>query len=264
MTAESWLEVGRALGRVRGSVMWWVGDWWAYGEHRYGERAGAVRAEDWEGPKFQTCVNAGVVCRRFESNSRELVVSFRVHQAIASIADDEWRLKTLAWAATSNKDGKRPTVAATEDRVKEVRAQLSQGWTPDQLDRKARAEIGECVVANIRNDETGNRRIDEALLCWAEAQDLFVRIDRNTEWGNPFEMPGDGDRDTVCRLYGRFYLPNKPSLLKKAPSLQGKVVGCWCHPQQCHGHLIAEVVNREAAGDGTASEIALMIAEDEG
>src|SRR5215831_5054273 len=71
LDAEVWLDVGRALGRVRGSTMWWVGDWWAYGEHAYGERANAVRGEDWEGPSFGTCANAGMVCRRFETSSRD-------------------------------------------------------------------------------------------------------------------------------------------------------------------------------------------------
>jgi hypothetical protein len=71
---------------------------------------------------------------------------------------------------------------------------LAQGWTQDQLDRKVRAEGGECVVANMRQ-RTNGRREDEALLAWVEASDRFERIeriDRKTEWGNPFEMPGDG------------------------------------------------------------------------
>jgi hypothetical protein len=139
-----------------------------------------------------------------------------------------------------------------------VKAQLAQGWTPDQLDRKARAERGECVVANFREDN--GRRIDEALLAWAEAEDRFVRIDRKTDWGNPFEIPEDGERAEVVSKFAKFYLPHKNGLLCEITNLSGKVLGCWCHPEECHGHAIAEVVNRVAAGEGTAEEIADNIA----
>jgi len=61
-------------------------------------------------------------------------------------------------------------------------------WTPDQLDRRACAERGECVVANFRKDKNG-RRIDEALLAWAEAGGRYGRIARKTDWENAFEIP---------------------------------------------------------------------------
>lgn len=265
LSADEWLDAGRALGRVRATTMWWIGDWWAYGEHAYGDRAGAVKADDWEGPPFQTCMDAAWVCRRFETSSRDEVLSFRTHRAMASIPDDEWRLKILAWAATPGANGKRPTIIAIEDRVKEVRAIFSQGWTPDQLARKASAEAGECVVANMRDDGSGrDRRVDEALLAWAEAESRFVRVDRKTDWGNPFEMPGDGDRALVVGKFSKFYLPHKPRLLADTPGLAGMVLGCWCHPEECHAHVIAEVCNRARAGDGTAEEVADQIAEVDG
>jgi hypothetical protein len=257
LTAEQWLEVGTALGRARGSTMWWIGDWWAYGEHAYGERLGAIKADDWEGPPFQTCVNAGVVCRRFQSNSRELLVSYRAHQAIAPIPDEEWRMKVLEWAAE-----KRPKFAEIEARVREVKAQLSQGWNADQLDRKARALEGQCVVANMREED--GRQIDAALLAWADAEDLFVRIDRKTDWGNPFEIPDDGEREEVVGKFSKFYLPHKDGLLSRMKTLRGKVLGCWCHPAECHGHIIAEIVNDESAGKGTAEQLADALAEVDG
>jgi hypothetical protein len=62
---EAWLEVGQTLGHAERSLMWWIGDWWAYGEQRdYGKRKAVVESEDWTGPNFQVCANAGWVCRR--------------------------------------------------------------------------------------------------------------------------------------------------------------------------------------------------------
>lgn len=82
-------------------------------------------------------------------------------------------------------------------------------WTPDHLDRRACAERGECVVANFRKDKNG-RRIDEALLAWAEASGRYVRIDRKTDWENAFEIPHDGEPTEVV---GKFYLPYKTGVL---------------------------------------------------
>lgn len=240
MTEDQWAEAGREIGRVRGTVMWWIGDWWAFGEDKgYGSRQEIVDSEEWEGPSYGSCRNAAVVCRAFKTSSRDDSVSFRFHQAIAAISDEATRLEVLAWTAKNC-----PTFKQLEAKVKEARQFLSQGWTPEQLARKARAEAGECVVASIRNGTDG-RRADEALLTWAEANDLFVRIDRQSEWGNPFEMPDDGDRETVCKLFAEHYWPFKPKLREKSKKLRGKVLGCWCHPERCHGHFIAEFVNSE-------------------
>jgi hypothetical protein len=91
------------------------------GEHRYGQRAKAViDNEEWEGPAFGTCMNAATVCRRFQTSSREEVVSFRAHQAIAPIADGEIRQKVLAWAATPNENGRRPIILEIEASVSDV------------------------------------------------------------------------------------------------------------------------------------------------
>jgi hypothetical protein len=45
-------------------------------------------------------------------------------------------------------------------------------WTSDQEDRKAQAEVGRCVVANMHDG------FDVALLAWAQSNDRFVRINQ--------------------------------------------------------------------------------------
>jgi len=56
-----------------------------------------------------------------ETSSRDEVVSFRAHQAITPISDNEWRLKVLAWAATSDENGKR--------RISVVQKETVSFWT---------------------------------------------------------------------------------------------------------------------------------------
>jgi hypothetical protein len=45
-------------------------------------------------------------------------------------------------------------------------------------------------------------------------------------------------------------LGNHPDLLARLPELRGKVLGCWCHPEQCHGDTLAELANTEWKGGG--------------
>jgi hypothetical protein len=135
-------------------------------------------------------------------------------------------------------------------------------WTDDQLERKKRAEHGECVVANMR--EIDGQRRDEALLQWAEADDRFVRIDRQTRWGNRFEMPEDGERAEVIGKFEKFYLPHKDGLLADISNLVGKVLVCWCYLEQCHGDVIATVVNEDGSSCRSPHEVAEELAEQDG
>lgn len=112
----------------------------------------------------------------------------------------------------------------------------SPEWTSSQMGRKARVEFGFTVHANMKTDL--------ALIEWAKQNGLFVRVDRATEWGNPFHLPGDGDRDTVLDNY-EWYLERKPSLLTKISTLKGKVLGCWCYPELCHAGILEERANGE-------------------
>ncbi len=62
-------------------------------------------------------------------------------------------------------------------------------------------------------------------------------------WGNPFIIGKDGTRGQVIEKY-REWLLEQPSLVEKAKKeLKGKVLGCWCAPQSCHGDVLAEIVN---------------------
>lgn len=105
-------------------------------------------------------------------------------------------------------------------------------WSDDEQILLKQLKAGETVIISMRAEGHPNLRR------WAEANGLFVRIDRHTEWGNPFEMPGDGDRETVIANYNEHYLPYKPSLLSRLGGLRGKALGCWCAPESCHGDIL--------------------------
>jgi len=146
--------------------------------------------------------------------------------------DDETLVAAYTKAQQIAKDENqgRLTEAIVTRAVEAVRPEHE--WSESELERKSIVEAGGTVVANM------HQSTDRALLYWAKTTNRFVRIDRNSDWGNPFEMPADGDRDTVCDSYEIFF-PRKFSLHNRLDELQGKVLGCWCYPNRCHGDYLA-------------------------
>ena len=121
--------------------------------------------------------------------------------------------------------------------IKQAAETIAPKWTESELQRKAHVEQGITVHANMKTDL--------ALIQWAKDNGLFERVDRATEWGNPFLLPADGDRLTVVENY-QWYLDRKPSLLSKLDKLRGKVLGCWCYPEMCHAEVLEEYADDRA------------------
>jgi hypothetical protein len=143
---------------------------------------------------------------------------------------------TMAKEIAQEENGGRLTETIVARAVEASRPEYE--WSASELERKAIVEAGGTVVANMHQDT------DRALLHWAKATNRFARIDRNSDFGNPFEMPGDGDRDTVCDSYEIFF-PRKFSLHNRLDELRGKVLGCWCYPHRCHGDYLAAKLEAE-------------------
>lgn len=127
-----------------------------------------------------------------------------------------------------------------EAAAEEIRQeQIFAAWSDEERDLVKRLRSGETIVVTLRGAHNN-------LIEWADAAGLYVRIDRRSEWGNPFEMPADGDRTTVIENYRCYYLPHKPSLMSRIRELRGKALGCWCAPDPCHGDVL------RASAEGTS------------
>lgn len=88
MTFEQWEAVGEQLAYAEGAVLFWVGDWWHYGDHHYGERAAQARAAGEGGFAYQTLRNAGWVCGQVEPSRRRDNLSFAHHAEVAGLEPD--------------------------------------------------------------------------------------------------------------------------------------------------------------------------------
>lgn len=133
-------------------------------------------------------------------------------------------------------DGMVEELSEAAEAVREER--VFAAWTDGERNLLKRLRDGDTIVVSLRGAH-------DRLIRWADSAGLYQRIDRKTEWGNPFEMPADGDRDTVIANFEVHYLPFKPSLLGKLKTLRGKALGCWCAPEECHGNILADWAQRE-------------------
>ena len=85
--------------------------------------------------------------------------------------------------------------------------------------------------------------------CKKEPYDIY--IGRPSKWGNPFSHKADtkasimvNSRDEAVYRYKEWIIEGEGKyLLEDLHELKGKVLGCWCHPQLCHGDVLSELVN---------------------
>ena len=63
---------------------------------------------------------------------------------------------------------------------------------------------------------------------------------------NVFKVGKDGTRDDVIKKY-RTYITDKlkkePELKKELIKMKGKNLGCWCHPEPCHGDVLLDLID---------------------
>ena|SRR3990167_921870 len=86
--------------------------------------------------------------------------------------------------------------------------------------------------------------------CKKEPYDVY--IGRPGDWGNPFPIrlsalhdfaEYEGSREWSLSEY-RKYIQTRPDLLTRLPELKGKILGCWCKPNNaCHGDILAELAD---------------------
>ena len=68
------------------------------------------------------------------------------------------------------------------------------------------------------------------------------------QWGNPFVMRSKSaaERKRVVDEYKVWLLAQPDMVARARKELKGKVLGCWCAPLPCHGHVLAAVANTAA------------------
>ena len=80
-------------------------------------------------------------------------------------------------------------------------------------------------------------------------------------WNNPFNTWNSGSQEEACRRYERYLRRDRPDLMARLWELEGKVLGCWCKPESCHGDVLVKLLE-EYKGITTPSAIITQRNED--
>jgi hypothetical protein len=169
-----WQEIGQALAHVSGALAWWIGDWWAFGEHAYGERYKA--AKEHLPLNVHSCENYASVARAFKETSRRReVLPFSHHQIVAAL-DPARADELLAWCAEPVATGGKPRstrallaclIPATAPQEHEQEHEHAQA-TPESAPGQATPSSEE--LTRLRSQDPAREwDVAEALKVWHEA-----------------------------------------------------------------------------------------------
>ena len=76
----------------------------------------------------------------------------------------------------------------------------------------------------------------------------FVEIDRSTEWGNPFRISSQMDRDQAVEAFKAYLWKRMQKShtsdfsIRMVQALNNKTLVCWCKPKRCHGDVYRDAV----------------------
>lgn len=79
---------------------------------------------------------------------------------------------------------------------------------------------------------------------------VFINKERypkqDSIWANPFKIDKNLTRENVLNLYENYIVEkiNKENLFEELLKLKGCCLGCWCHPEPCHGDILKNLINK--------------------
>ena len=78
-------------------------------------------------------------------------------------------------------------------------------------------------------------------------------IGRGSKWGCPFTIIKDrptlakeivGSKEEALAKYKEYVLAS-PELMASLDELEGKILGCFCKPEKCHGDVLLELLSQK-------------------
>ena len=71
---------------------------------------------------------------------------------------------------------------------------------------------------------------------------FYVKGAHESKWKNPFSIKKYG-LDECLKLY-EDHIRNS-NLYNQLDELKDKTLGCWCHPNKCHGDILCKLYNEK-------------------
>ena len=109
----------------------------------------------------------------------------------------------------------------------------------------------------VRNVKVSSLRPEfENLQAWLDASRRNIYIGREmsfyvagakgSKWKNPFPVKKFG-REGCLDKYEE--MVRNGDLWDDLEELSGKTLGCWCHPEPCHGHILRRLFKEKFTSD---------------
>lgn len=76
-------------------------------------------------------------------------------------------------------------------------------------------------------------------------KERFPRQD--SMFANPYKIGKDGTRQDVLNKYKQYIeekINSDKNYLDNLLLLEGKKLGCWCHPEPCHGDILLDFIKK--------------------
>lgn len=64
-----------------------------------------------------------------------------------------------------------------------------------------------------------------------------------SKWANPYSVKKYGREDCIKKYEEK--IRNTPELWNALEELEGKVLGCWCKPDGCHGDVLMKLLREK-------------------
>lgn len=106
-------------------------------------------------------------------------------------------------------------------------------------------EVINIKVANLRTlgFESFEEWLAQPTSIYIGRRVAYVKGTFNSQWANPFTLK-EYERGEALGLYENYLretLEDLPSTKLEVLNMEGKQLGCWCHPEECHGDIIVKV-----------------------
>lgn len=67
---------------------------------------------------------------------------------------------------------------------------------------------------------------------------------QDSKWCNPYKINNSNTRDDVLEKYKVYIEKKLKDKELDLEELKGKTLGCWCHPEKCHGDILLELIGK--------------------
>jgi hypothetical protein len=131
----------------------------------------------------------------------------------------------------------------------------------NQINQPTKKRIQVKGVVNVRKNELiklgyanfEDWKSDENNLYIGRDMSFYVNGAVGSVWGNPFPVAKKNNDyknkaprytlDESLKKY-RQHIESNPELVNRLKELDGKILGCWCKPNGCHGDILTELVDK--------------------